>query len=119
MKKMFFNSVSFFAAVVAVCVLLPLSVYAKGKDMKQIPNGKKFQCAQCHSNGNYKPEGYTAFGKDYQVNGRLWNALLAKKDSDGDGKTNGQELGNPDGSWKKGDTDPSGPVTNPGDAANR
>ena len=31
-----------------------------------------------------------------------WNAALCRKDSDGDGLTNGQELGDPDCVWTKG-----------------
>ena len=31
-----------------------------------------------------------------------WNAVLCRMDSDGDGLTNGQELGDPDCVWTKG-----------------
>ncbi|GFS21873.1 MOXD1 homolog 1-like isoform X3 [Elysia marginata] len=33
------------------------------------------------------------FGEDFKANGYTWNAALCFKDSDGDGKTNGEELG--------------------------
>ena len=92
---------------------------AKSSFVKKIPNGKKMGCAQCHADGNYKEDGFTAFGSDFKKNGLEWNTALAKKDSDGDGKTNGQELGDPSGSWKKGDADPSGNITNPGDATSK
>ena len=45
---------------------------------------------------------------------------LAAQDTDGDGATNGQELGDPEGAWdwQSGDANPGDPnaVTNPGDA---
>src|SRR6218665_1962168 len=33
---------------------------------------------------------------------QVWNETICKNDSDGDGKTNGQELGDPNCIWKKG-----------------
>lgn len=86
----------------------------------QLPNGSMIGCASCHVN----PSGggtLTAFGRDINNNyltqpGRsgqvVWNAALAMRDSDGDGVSNGQELGDPDGD---GTVDPSIQVTNPGD----
>jgi len=44
------------------------------------------------------------FGLDFAANGHTWTESLCKKDSDGDGKTNGEELGDPQCVWKKGDT---------------
>ena len=86
----------------------------------QLPNGSVIGCASCHVN----PSGggtLTAFGRDINNNylvpsGRTgvvqWNAMLAMLDSDGDGVSNGQELGDPDGD---GTVDSSIQVTNPGD----
>jgi hypothetical protein len=34
-------------------------------------------------------------------------------DADGDGYTNGEELGDPNGDWEIGDPDPSGPISHP------
>ena len=88
--------------------------------VSQLPNGSALGCASCHVN----PSGggtLTAFGRDINNNyltqsGRTgnvqWNAMLAMLDSDGDGVSNGQELGDPDGD---GVTDSSIQVTNPGD----
>lgn len=87
----------------------------------QIPNGKQFQCIACHTS----PGGpRNNFGKDIgskylDMSGNVkWGPELAKLDSDGDGFTNGEELGDPEGTWKIGDPDPvvmSG-IYNPGDA---
>ena len=86
----------------------------------QLPNGSMIGCASCHVN----PGGggtLTSFGRDINNNyltqpGRsgqvVWNAMLAMLDSDGDGVSNGQELGDPDGD---GTPDASIQVTNPGD----
>ena len=86
----------------------------------QLPNGSIIGCASCHVN----PSGggtLTPFGRDINNNyltqpGRsgqvVWNAMLAMRDSDGDGVSNGQELGDPDGD---GTVDASIQVTNPGD----
>lgn len=47
----------------------------------------------------------------------VWGPELAALDADGDGFTNGEELQNPEGSWRLGDPKPGGPgaVTHPGD----
>ncbi|XP_060064280.1 DBH-like monooxygenase protein 1 homolog [Ylistrum balloti] len=42
------------------------------------------------------------FGEDFRKAGMKWNKDLCQMDSDGDGKTNGEELGDPDCVWTKG-----------------
>ncbi|XP_050414252.2 uncharacterized protein LOC126828504 [Patella vulgata] len=44
-------------------------------------------------------ENLNFFGKDFASAGHQWTDALCKKDSDGDGKTNGQELGDPNCIW--------------------
>ncbi len=86
----------------------------------QIPNGNKFQCLTCHiTQGGPRNN----FGKDVgtkflDMSGNVkWGPDLAKLDSDGDGFTNGEELGDPEGIWEIGNPDPivMGGVYNPGD----
>lgn len=84
-----------------------------------IPSSK-FNCQTCHVNsfGGYP---LTLFGQDVNSNldGNNINwAALSQLDSDGDGATNGAELGDPDGTWMPGDdqSDPS-IVTDPNDPA--
>jgi hypothetical protein len=95
------------------------NVFGKPAEVKKIPGGKKFSCANCHIGTKYKASSLTPFGNDYRANGMIWNADLAKKDSDGDGISNGAELCDPEGTWKKGDDDKPGTVSNPGDASSK
>lgn len=107
-------------AVLAIVFIGWGQVDARPARVGQLPNGSMIGCASCHVN----PSGggtLTSFGRDINNNyltqpGRsgqvVWNAMLAMLDSDGDGVSNGQELGDPDGD---GMTDASIQVTNPGD----
>jgi len=90
----------------------------------EIPNGFTNTCANCHIN----PAGggpRNVFGQEVEVNfltvpgeeGHvMWGPNLAALDSDGDGKTNGEELQDPNGLWNIGDPPPGDPnlVTLPG-----
>jgi hypothetical protein len=76
----------------------------------RVPNGAVHSCNTCHYAG--------AFLDDFHAAGDQWTAALAALDSDGDGTTNGFELGDPYGVWSVGRPDPGDPfrVTNPDDA---
>ena len=90
----------------------------------EIPNGFTNTCANCHIN----PAGggpRNAFGQEVEANfltvpgsqGHVvWGPDLAGLDSDGDGKTNGEELQDPNGTWEIDDPAPGDQslVTNPG-----
>lgn len=92
----------------------------------EIPNGDVNRCSNCHLN----PAGGGArnvFGQEVENNflstpgaaGHVqWGPSLAAIDSDGDGFTNGEELQDPNGTWKPGDPAPGDPslVTLPGDS---
>lgn len=86
-----------------------------------LPNGNAFSCTTCH---NFPGGPRNAFGLDMEKlvtrGGQeiFWSVALAALDSDGDGVTNGVELGDPAGTWKSGNVDPGDPakITNPGDA---
>ncbi|XP_060560571.1 temptin-like [Ruditapes philippinarum] len=64
--------------------------------------------------GHYNPTQHTIdknpFGLDFRAAGHTWTVALCNKDSDGDGKTNGEELGDPKCVWTKGAT-PAGSAT--------
>jgi len=70
-----------------------------------IPNGRNV--TGCDGSpvlgvGHIRPSGggpRNAFGLDWAAAGFTWTVELCNKDSDGDGMTNGQELGDPDCVW--------------------
>ena len=90
--------------------------------MAMVPNIVA-ECNTCHTSGGGTPR--NAFGLDVQAlvtpNGEevFWGPEFAALDSDGDGFTNGEELGDPDGVWQEGDPAPGDPADlgNPADAS--
>lgn len=94
---------------------------SRGWRPSQIPNGNKFSCNTCHTNGGGTPR--NPFGKEVERRVTpggtedFWGPELAAIDSDGDDFTNGQELGDPNGSWRPGQLDPGNfsNVSAPGD----
>jgi dopamine beta-monooxygenase len=91
----------------------------------QIPNGGVNSCANCHVSafgggarnvfGQQVEAGFlTSVGFSGDV---IWGPELAALDADGDGFTNGEELGDPEGTWKIGDPAPGNAdeVTRPWD----
>jgi len=111
----------------AVIIFASFSILiSRGWRSSQIPNGTKFDCATCHvSPGGGGPR--NSFGKD--VESRVspggqqdfWGSSLASLDSDGDGFSNGRELGDQTGSWRPGQPNPGNiaNVSNPGDASSK
>ena len=109
-------------AVLFLGGLVAEEAYARGKRVSQIPNGAVFSCNSCHTAGGGSPR--NAFGLEIETNfltaagaagDVLWGPELAALDSDGDGASNGAELGDPDGTWVAGDTNPEGEAFAPGD----
>jgi plastocyanin len=103
----------------AVLLSLGLSQSAWGlpEYVTRVPNGATSSCSTCHT----APPTLNAFGNDFLTPpaGGItlrWTAALAALDSDGDGFTNGTELGDPTGVWNDGDPNPAGPIFNPGSA---
>lgn len=68
--------------------------------------------------GHYRPSGggpRNPFGIDFEANSMQWTVELCQKDSDGDGRTNGEELGDPHCRWRIGThADRTAVVTHPG-----
>jgi hypothetical protein len=97
-----------------------LPAEARSFRVNNIPNGSKFGCISCHVDN--QASGFTNFGSNAQSNlvpGPVqqsdvnWPALCAI-DSDGDGQSNGEELGDPDCNWSEGQPPDSTVATNPG-----
>lgn len=106
-------------AIVAVCALAVFAGVLMGSEnyMLDLPVYKHFKCTLCHSAGNPSPEAkeLNAFGEDFKKNDFVWNAKLARMDSDKDGYPNGIELGD-----ENGDGTPEVTIerSNPGDPLN-
>ena len=95
---------------------------ARSKRVRQVPNGSATSCNTCHTAGGGSP--LNPFGLEIATNfltaagpagDVVWGAELAALDSDGDGASNGAELGDPDGTWVAGDANPESEVFHPGD----
>ncbi|HLU50163.1 MAG TPA: hypothetical protein VK116_18830 [Planctomycetota bacterium] len=109
-----------FVSLVAMFELsLAPRIEAFGCRPNLIPNGLLNNCSNCHVD----PRGggpRNAFGSDVEEVAvgcdPFWSSALATLDSDGDGRTNGEELLDPEGSWTIGLPPPGDPllVTNPG-----
>lgn len=106
--------------LLTITLLLNIESFGFAFRVNQLPNGTRFACSNCHlSAGGGGP--LTSFGEQVANIGlsgsnvdwsRLWD-----QDADGDGATNGEELGDPNGEWQVGDEDPGDPslVTRPWD----
>ncbi|MEZ4461384.1 MAG: hypothetical protein R3E66_17045 [bacterium] len=107
--------------VLTILLLLPATAAARSERQGHIPNGSVFSCDSCHGRASLQVKDLTPFGVDVNRNmvggvvqwQNIWNL-----DSDGDGFTNGLELNDPNGTWRRGQPNPGGPVANPG-IANR
>lgn len=118
---------SFALAALFVVAGLVDQAEARSKRVNQLPNGSAVGCAVCHvdpnGGGTRTPFGEIVKASYMTGDGFLgdvvWGPELAALDSDGDGATNGEELGDPEGiyDWQSGDAAPgdADAVTNPGD----
>jgi dopamine beta-monooxygenase len=104
--------------------LLISIIFARPYYQPKIPNGNNvYHNGSLWSGvGHYLREGTGArnpFGLDFQKQGYTWTPALCAMDSDKDGQTNGEELGDPNCIWKEGNT-PSRTtnITHPGFPAN-
>jgi hypothetical protein len=97
-------------------VLLAASLLSTGAEghrsfLGALPNAKAFQKGWAGlghvaptPDKYFGPSGYprNSFGESFADEGYEWTADLCRMDSDGDGRTNGQELGDPDCTWEVG-----------------
>merc|ERR1711894_142300 len=107
-----------------LCVILFMRCHGFPFYRDRIPNGHKVPdpCSSASGQiwngvGHDKAPGggpRNQFGQDFKSYGSKWDLEnLCKMDSDGDGRTNGEELGDPDCVWTSGDA-PSAPIGHPG-----
>ena len=114
------NKSPFILSTVFCAILFVILENAHARSFREgmIPNGNVNRCSNCHlraSGGGPR----TPFGEAVRSivgggsNKPFWTATLAALDSDGDGFTNGQELGDPDGD---GNAEAGAQITHPGNA---
>lgn len=111
--------------VFMLTLTFPTVVAAKADFPTAVPNGTIFVCATCHTSpagGSTTDPSLNDFGGAVQATldadgAPIW-ADVCGLDSDGDGATNGEELGDPGCTWQTGDANPSSTTTtNPGNAS--
>ncbi|XP_021362324.1 tyramine beta-hydroxylase-like [Mizuhopecten yessoensis] len=104
-------------AVVSPCCVLGFSSY-----QTLIPNGGMIR-DPCDGQTIWQGVGHQAmdgagprnpFGVDFYNNGRKWNRTMCEMDSDGDGISNGAELGDPLCVWNPGSNPTNTPTGHPG-----
>lgn len=93
------------SSLVAVGIQLALllssaRVEARPQYLSRLPNTAG--CSNCHNNinggpGCSLPPCLNPFGMAFDAAGRVWSPTLAARDTDGDGCSNGEEIGDADG----------------------
>mmetsp|Transcript_141659 Transcript_141659/g.453010 ORF Transcript_141659/g.453010 Transcript_141659/m.453010 type:complete len:532 (-) Transcript_141659:180-1775(-) len=104
------------------CVLGSMAVGAAGFSpfMKEIPNGRSVirNSESWYGVGHYYAMGsgpLNPFGNEFKTAGYKWTPELCAADSDGDGQSNGLELGDPECQWSRGDVPSrSSEISHPG-----
>lgn len=100
-------------AATLACVFADLA-WGHGVYLNSLPNGNQVG----HSVGHFQSYGggeRTQFGEDFVSAGYAWTTTLCRTDSDGDGRTNGEELGDPCCVWSSGKTPKcTSGISNPG-----
>jgi uncharacterized protein (TIGR03382 family) len=95
--------------------------FARDKRVDQVPHGDTFSCGLCHTS-DLGGGPRNAFGQQVENNltepGQAGDVIwedVCPLDADGDGYSNGTELGDPNCTWQVGDQDPQAAVSEPGD----
>jgi hypothetical protein len=82
-------------------VVLAPGAFARDFRVSQLPNGNRIGCGACHNSsgggGARNPFGQAVQAITGSANRAFWSATLAAEDSDGDGFSNGVEVGDPEG----------------------
>ncbi|EGZ08258.1 hypothetical protein PHYSODRAFT_526729 [Phytophthora sojae] len=88
--------------LVAVSLVSALFDPAVGYEsfVAKVPNGDNVSGVAAVGHVNVNGGGpRNAFGEDFDAMGQAWTLELCEADSDGDGQTNGEELGDPCCEW--------------------
>ncbi|KAL3662952.1 hypothetical protein V7S43_011898 [Phytophthora oleae] len=92
--------------VLLLAALFAPEIEAKEEFVKLIPNAAHVPGATAigHKDNTGKSSANNDFGKAFDDAGKVWTLELCQADTDGDGQTNGQELGDPCCEWTVGAT---------------
>jgi len=78
------------------------SAHAYRQDLAKLPNGNSYGLTLGHPGGNTKVP--TKLASSFYAAGQTWNKAFCMADADGDGQTNGLEMGDPCCRWSIGQT---------------
>ena len=114
------SQLALFTGLLASYALLIKGVDARTFRVNDLPNFSTIGCGGCHddfppANNNFGIDAWRSFSPDLSRNSGarvVWRNLY-NLDSDGDGYTNGEELGDPYGQWTQGATPRFSSFSNP------
>lgn len=89
-----------------VCMCVLCSVLVR-RYRASLPNGYEISKGSCRAYGHRDCRGGSVneFGQAFHNSGRRWSLRVCEADSDGDGYTNGMEMGDPCCCWREEDGD--------------
>lgn len=85
-----------------ICLFLATTTYAYQQDLAKLPNGNSYGLTLGHPGGVTRKA--TSLASSFYSNGQKWNKAFCAADADGDGQTNGFEMGDPCCTWSIGKT---------------
>ena len=85
-----------------LALLLIAAVAAYRQDLAKLPNGNSYGLTLGHPGGNTKAP--TKIASTFYQAGQTWNKAFCMADADGDGQSNGFEMGDPCCKWSVGQT---------------